>query len=159
MRDDSSREQYRFYFNQYNVPVRCVVCGGNMIFKGVGEYECERCHALDYDDYGKVRNYVEEHRGATTAEISAATGVGQREINEMVKEERFEVTADSRTFLKCEGCGVSIRIGRFCPTCQKLSDAALARKRKKEERKQISGFSTEIPRGEDGAKRFERSGE
>lgn len=43
-----------------HVPQRCKLCFGRMIFKGVGEYQCEECGYLDYDDYGKVRNYVEK---------------------------------------------------------------------------------------------------
>lgn len=150
------QENGRVYLTQYRIPIRCVVCGGSMEFKGLGEYQCEQCHSVEYDDYGKVRMYVEEHRGATTAEISQATGVTQRSINDMVREERFEVTADSKTFLKCDGCGIAIRIGRYCPTCQKLADATEARKRKEAEKKQMAGFSTEIQKGDKGAKRFER---
>ena len=41
----------------------CKKCGGIMVFKGVGEYHCEDCNAVDYDDYGKVRLYIEEHDG------------------------------------------------------------------------------------------------
>ena len=38
--------------NTYNRPTYCEKCGGGMVFKGVGEYECEKCGALEYDDYG-----------------------------------------------------------------------------------------------------------
>lgn len=48
----------------YNRPTYCAECGGVMVFKGVGEYQCEKCGYLDYDDYGKVRNYIEKHMGA-----------------------------------------------------------------------------------------------
>lgn len=39
--------------NTYNRPTYCEKCGGVMVFKGVGEYRCEKCGYLDYDDYGK----------------------------------------------------------------------------------------------------------
>lgn len=152
--------QEKIYLNQYNKPVRCKKCGGDMIFQGVGEYQCEKCKALEYDDYGKVRTYLELHRGATAGEISIATGVNQREINEMLREERFEVSVDSRTFLKCEECGVEIRIGRLCPTCLKLREAAINKKRKNEEleekKKVMTGIGMEKKEVASGEKRFKR---
>lgn len=30
-------------FDMYHVPRVCKECGGVMVFKGVGEYHCERC--------------------------------------------------------------------------------------------------------------------
>ena len=132
-----------------------------MIFKGVGEYECEKCKSIEYDDYGIVRNYIEEHRGATTAEVSFATGISQREINSMLKEERFAVAANSRTFLRCEGCGEPIRSGRYCPTCQRLAAAAEAKRKHdtqvEQKKKLVSGTANEVNKSEDGAKRFKRT--
>ena len=77
--------------NTYNRPTYCEKCGGVMVFKGVGEYECEKCGALEYDDYGKVRNYIEKHMGANAAQASKATGVSQKAIREMLKEARLEI--------------------------------------------------------------------
>ena len=57
-----------------------------MIFKGVGEYHCENCRHVEYDDYGKVRLYVEKHRGATSSEVSMQTGVSQKAIRQKLKE-------------------------------------------------------------------------
>ena len=89
-----------------------------MIFKGVGEYHCENCRHVEYDDYGKVRLYVEKHRGATSSEVSMQTGVSQKAIRQMLKENRLEITQDSAAFLRCEVCGASIRGGRLCPKCE-----------------------------------------
>ena len=100
--------------SQLNRPTYCEKCNGVMVFKGVGEYKCEDCGNLAYDDYGKVRNYIEQHSGATSAQVSAATGVSQKAIRDMLREERLEIAANSAVFLKCEICGVSIRSGRFC---------------------------------------------
>ncbi|NBH84483.1 hypothetical protein D7X88_15620 [bacterium C-53] len=151
------KQQYkRVQINPYNIPTQCNECGGNMEYTGLGEYTCEKCHAILYDNYGIVRNYVEEHRGATTAEIAAKTGVNQRQISDMVREGRFEVTEDSKTFLKCYGCGRPIRAGRYCPTCLQLQEARERREEEKKQKKQMTGYSTEVPKGEKGAKRFER---
>ena len=141
--------------NAYNRPIKCEACGGVMVFKGVGEYKCEDCGKAAYDDYGKVRNYIEGHKGATTIEVENATGVSQKSIRRMLKEDRLEVTADSRTFLMCELCGTSIRSGRFCVKClglvnKQCEDMARAARVKP----QVQGFSLEKPATTDGAKRF-----
>ncbi len=101
-----------------NRPTYCSLCEGIMIFRGVGEYKCEDCGALEYDDYGKVRNYIEENPGANVTVISEATGVSRRSINHMLKEERFEIAPESKTFMLCEMCGASIRSGRVCKKCE-----------------------------------------
>ncbi len=141
----------------YNRPTYCQECGGVMVFKGVGEYQCENCGFLAYDDYGKARNYLEKHSGATSAQVSEATGVSQRSIREMLKEARLEIAANSNFFLQCEVCGASIRMGRFCSKCEvayhrNMEEKARARNDK------MSGFSAEVRKGEDGSKRFKREG-
>lgn len=85
----------------YNRPVTCEKCGGIMIFKGVGEYQCEDCRAVDYDDYGKVRRFLEEHPGATASEAEMSTGVSQKSIRRMLKENKLEISQDSAAFLRC----------------------------------------------------------
>ena len=150
----------RLIIDKYNRPQSCARCRGNMIFIGVGEYRCEKCSYIDYDDYGKVRTYIEEHKGATTAEISAMTGISQHSITNMLREERFEIAEDSRVFLKCKGCGKELRSGIYCPVCEKLAEAAEIRKaaeREREERKKIlSGVGISNNEPSDGAKRFSR---
>lgn len=143
--------------NTYNMPVYCSECGGVMIFKGVGEYRCEKCGFIAYDDYGKVRNYLEEHPGANTAETSRAVGVTQKSIRDMLKEGKLEVSQNSAIFLKCEICGTKIRSGRYCPKCElnyhhDLEEMA----RKSRHHGDTFGYSTERKKGEEGAKRFTR---
>lgn len=152
----------KLILDKYNRPTICEDCGGAMSFVGVGEYVCEKCGYVAYDDYGLVRNYIEEHKGATTAEISAFTGVSQRTINDMLRDERFEITSDSKVFLKCKGCGKEIRSGLYCPVCEKLAEAAETRrileKEKAERKKNIQGVGVDkIPTTADGAKRFHRN--
>ena len=77
--------------NTYNRPTYCSECGGVMVFKGLGEYQCEKCGFLEYDDYGKARNYVEKHMGANAAEVAKATGVPQKSIRDMLKEGKLEI--------------------------------------------------------------------
>ena len=102
----------------YNRPYECKKCGGLMVFKGVGEYECESCRYLDYDDYGKVRGYIEKYPGANLAQIAEITGVSQKSIMQMLKEDRLEGSQESRTFMKCSICGADIRSGTLCLRCE-----------------------------------------
>lgn len=138
----------------YNIPRECEKCGGVMVFKGLGEYQCELCGQLAYDDYGKVRNYIEEHRGATAAQIEEAIGVSQKTIRRLLKEGRLEVTENSRTFLRCELCGKDIRSGLYCPECEVKMHRSLEEKQREINRK-ILGFSA-AQKNEEGQRRFMR---
>lgn len=140
----------------YNRPTYCRECNGIMIFKGCGEYKCEDCGYLEYDDYGKVRNYVEKNTGATTAQVSEATGVSQKAIRDMLKEARLEIAANSNTFMKCEICGALIRSGRYCGKCEVAYHKNIEEKARAARNINLSGFSMERNIGEEGSKRFIR---
>jgi len=146
--------------NEYRQPTICPVCGTQFTFKGVGEYVCDRCGRVEYDDYGIVRNYIETHKGATVVEISAATGISQSVIHSMLREERLQVASDSRVFLKCKACGKDITSGMYCPACAKLAQAAELRRKAAAERaarqQQLAGYASDVQKGEEGAKRFRR---
>lgn len=139
----------------YNVPRTCKECGGILIFKGVGEYQCEDCGARDYDDYGRVRLYIEEHRGATAAQIENAIGVPQRNIRQMLKDGRLEVSADSRVFMYCEVCGKVIRSGRYCPECEASVHRAIEAEEREQRKKDLQGHGLG-QQGDEGQKRFVR---
>lgn len=143
--------------NTYNRPTYCSECGGVMVFKGVGEYRCEKCGFISYDDYGKVRNYLEEHMGATTAETSKATGVSQKSVRDMLKEGKIEIAQNSAIFLRCEICGATIRSGRYCSKCETNYHRDLEEMARKARRQDdMFGYSTERRKREEGSKRFRR---
>ncbi len=139
----------------YNIPRICKKCGGVLIFKGVGEYHCEDCGEVEFDDYGKVRAYIEEHRGANAAQIEKAIGVSQRAIRQMLKEGRLEVTADSKTFLRCEECGKSIRSGMYCPECETKIHRSIEAEQRAQNKKNLQGTGLG-QKGDEGQKRFVR---
>lgn len=141
--------------DEYHRPKFCAACGGIMVFKGVGEYQCEDCKALDYDDYGKARLYIESHKGATASQVEEATGVKQKTIRAMLKEGRLEVTPDSRTFLKCEVCGKQIRYGRFCAECEKGYHRRMEDMRRQEKAANMHGFGRAKEEAS-GERRFRR---
>ncbi|MGN0402802.1 MAG: hypothetical protein ACI4HQ_11185 [Acetatifactor sp.] len=143
--------------DRYHVPKECTKCGGVMIFKGVGEYHCEDCGEVAYDDYGKVRLYIEGHPGATAAEIEENIGVSQRTIRYMLKEGRLEVTADSVAFLRCEACGKNIRSGTYCTECEILMHRKFEEKQRERLHKSMHLIGTDKLNGE-GQRRFRRDG-
>ena len=142
--------------DQYHIPRLCEKCGGIMIFKGVGEYRCEDCDALAYDDYGKVRCYLEKHKGATAAEVETQTGVKQKTIRLMLKEERLEVAEDSKAFMICECCGKRIRSGRMCPKCEMEYHRNMEEQHRRARNQNIQGHGLGKGSGEDGERRFTR---
>lgn len=140
-----------------NRPTYCEKCNGVMVFKGVGEYKCEDCGYLDYDDYGKVRNYIEKNPGATSAEASRETGVSQKSIRGMLRDARLEISPNSSVFLRCEICGEKIRYGRFCDKCETAYHRSIEEQARADRSSNVSGHSTERPKEEEGAKRFTRN--
>lgn len=139
----------------YNRPTECPQCGGIMIFKGCGEYKCEDCKYVAYDDYGKVRNYVEQYPGVTSAQVSDATGVKPQTIRTMLRESRLEIAEDSNAYLKCEICGVNIRSGRVCPKCEVTYNKMIEEKERQKRTKLMEGFGMGRI-GDEGEKRFKR---
>lgn len=143
------------WLDDLNRPTFCNKCKGIMVYKGVGEYKCEDCGSVEYDDYGKARNYLEQHKGANVAEISDATGVTHKSIREMIKEKRFEVIDNRGGYIRCEMCGENIKSGRLCSKCEMLYHRKLEEETRSQKKKNISGFG-ESTRGERGSKRYTR---
>lgn len=140
----------------YHMPHICDKCGGVMVYIGVGEYHCERCDWVAYDDYGKVRLYLEHHPGATVVETEAGTGVSRRTIRQMLREDRLEVAEGSRTLLACLGCGIPIRSGSFCPQCEIRHHRRMEELQRMKLTKGIQGFGTNDIEEQQGAKRYTR---
>lgn len=72
-----------------HVPAKCSKCGAKVIYSGVGEYQCESCKNIEYDDYGLVRSYLEIHQGATIKDVEADTGVSKEAIRRLLDEDRI----------------------------------------------------------------------
>ena len=139
----------------YQKPTLCVKCGGVLVYKGLGEYQCEVCEEVEYDDYGKVRNYLDKHRGANVAQISDDTGVSHKVIREMIKENRFEVIDNPGGYIRCEMCGVDIKSGRWCPNCEVAYHRKMEDNVRNEKKKNLTGYG-DASQGEQGSIRFTR---
>ena len=139
-----------------STPTVCAKCGSaELEFKGLGEYECKDCHYKMYDDYGKVREYLDAHRGANQAEVSQATGVSINKIRQFLRDERIEIAPNSLIFIHCESCHKQITSGRFCPKCEAQRAKMAASIDGRKTMKNASGVGMGS-KSDSGQKRFER---
>lgn len=100
-----------------NEPDRCDDCGGEVDYIGLGEYKCRNCGKHLYDDYGKVRKYVEEFKGASRIEIAEFTGVDKEFIDLLIEEGTLVYEKESIKQRRCAKCGNIISRGRYCRSC------------------------------------------
>lgn len=138
-----------------NRPTICKACGGIMVYTGIGEYECEECGQMDYDDYGKVRGYLENHKSANAAKISEETGVSHKAIREMIKEKMFEVADNRGGYIRCEMCGANINTGRLCNQCEIKYHRQIEEEERNKRSRKATGFGMSGQGGE-GQRRFTR---
>lgn len=101
----------------YHKPFLCDKCGGLVEYSGVGEYHCFRCGNKMLDDYGKVRNYLEEKGVAMAMEIARDTGVSKETIEDMIREGALGDVTENAPLERCAGCGKPIFKGRYCSEC------------------------------------------
>lgn len=83
-----------------------------------GPMLCPSCREKMEIKFQEVKNYIEEHRGATIPEVAEACEVETAQIQQWLKDDRLELTEGSSIMLTCESCGVSIRSGRYCEKCK-----------------------------------------
>ncbi len=81
---------------RYNRLKSCPECGHSLEYKGLGEYYCSKCEKNIYDDYGKVRRFVEEYPAASLLQIEEATGVDKNKIRDMVRDGKFTLAGGGR---------------------------------------------------------------
>lgn len=74
------------------IPICCSRCGGRLLYKGLGEYQCEHCQNKERDNYGKVRSYLESHPGALIPDICRDTGLKRSDIARMIAEDKFQIS-------------------------------------------------------------------
>lgn len=108
-----------------NRPIECSKCKSPLFYKGSGKYACQSCGNVEYDDFGKVKAYLDEHGVSSMGIISAETGVSMEKLHVMLREGRVEIPDGSKYYIKCEKCGCSIRYGRYCPDCARRIAAEL----------------------------------
>lgn len=94
----------------------CVRC--HKLFERTALEElCPSCYVLEEEEFGKIREYLALHPGATSSELVDRLNVSIKSIRRYLKEERLEIIGDNKGFIRCELCGVPLNSGRFCPGC------------------------------------------
>ena len=102
-----------------NRPISCKKCNGKLFYMGSGKYKCDPCETEYYDDFGKVKEFLEEHGPAPALMIAEHTGVNFELIDLFLRKGKLEIIENSKFYISCEKCGCSIRYGRYCPHCSK----------------------------------------
>lgn len=72
------------------IPIECEFCGGAVEQSSVGVYVCLSCGRENYDDFQKIRNYLERVGSAPAAVIARNTGVPMKTIEHFWSEEYLE---------------------------------------------------------------------
>lgn len=98
-------------------PIVCENCGEKVYYLDGGRYQCRSCEHIMYDDFGKVKAYIEAHGPSHAIEISEATGVPTEIIDMFLRKGRLEIPEGSKYYIQCQKCRCSIRYGRFCTEC------------------------------------------
>ena len=70
-------------------PMYCKECGGKLFYQNSGIYQCEDCGAEEYDDFGKIKNYLEIHGPSPAPYISEDTGVPLEIISVFLRNGRW----------------------------------------------------------------------
>ncbi len=87
------------------------------LFQYSGNRLCDNCLKEEEKDFERIKEYLDEHEGATLMQVSNELDIKVERIKRYLKEGRINVISNSK-LLTCEGCGDSISTGKFCKGCQ-----------------------------------------
>ena len=123
-------------------PAQCDDCGGKMVYKGIGEYECSKCGNVMYDDYGKVRRYIDEHGASSILILERETGVSKEVLEYLIKDGTLTQPPESIFTNVCNRCGYPIVNGRYCKACMMEMANELAGVMKADQKKEPKQVAT-----------------
>jgi hypothetical protein len=95
----------------------CRKCG-RLFNYAMGPIMCQQCRDALEGKFKEVKDYIQQHPACGIQEVSRECDVETSQIQQWLREERLEFTADSMVQLNCEGCGAPIRSGRYCDRCK-----------------------------------------
>lgn len=95
----------------------CKGCGRLFNYMS-GPNLCPTCAAALDVKFDEVKEYVYDHPRVGIQEVSEVFDVSIAQIKQWIREERLAFAEDSMIGLECEGCGVTIKTGRFCKECK-----------------------------------------
>ncbi len=97
----------------------CRGCGRLFNYIGGGGYIlCPACLEELDKKFTSVKQYIRDNPKATMPQIAEDNDVTIQQIERWIREERLVFSDDSPIGIECEGCGVTIKSGRFCPKCK-----------------------------------------
>ena len=88
-----------------NRPISCKKCNGKLFYIGSGKYKCDPCETEYYDDFGKVKEFLEGHGAAPAITIASHTGVSMELIDLFLRKGKLEIIENSKFYISCEKCG------------------------------------------------------
>lgn len=100
------------------IPLECEFCQGTVEQHSIGVYRCVECGRENYDDFQKIRNFLEKAGAAPIAVIARNTGVSYKTIEYFWNEEFLEIPESITVRLSCAKCGAPIRSGTLCDNCK-----------------------------------------
>lgn len=96
----------------------CRGCGRLYNYMGGGYLLCQACMEELDKKFADVKVYIQENPKATMPMIAEANDITINQIERWVREERLTFADDSPIGIDCESCGVTIKSGKYCPTCK-----------------------------------------
>ncbi len=100
--------------------LKCRRCSQVFQVQGVLGQLCPNCIREEEAIYNRVRSFVKDNPGISVQEVSEILSVSRAKIMNYIKEERLEVTSNSKAALKCKNCGKPISTGIFCSDCKRV---------------------------------------
>lgn len=98
---------------------KCELCHNRMQYVGGGKYRCAFCGMEVLDDFGKIKQFLDQNGPTPEVIIAQQTGISIEKIDSYLKKGMVEIPNGSKFYLNCERCGCEIRYGRYCPECAK----------------------------------------
>lgn len=102
----------------------CADCGKMFNYIG-GVPLCATCIKKLEDKFEKVKEYIYDNPRATINEVADENEVSVRQIKRWIREERLAFSEESPIGIECEGCGKTIKTGRYCNNCKKALENQL----------------------------------
>ncbi len=100
----------------------CRQCG--RVFMKRDSDLCMECARREEEVFLQVREYLEEHRGATLMELSGALGVSEDLVSRLIEQGRLVMSGAAVS--RCESCGTVVAPGqRLCLRCRVTLDQSL----------------------------------
>ena len=89
----------------------CKMCG--RLFNVLNnERICPACQKKLEDKFHEVKEYLEEHPGASVEQTATDNDISTKQIRQWVREERLILSTATEAGIVCEKCGKPIRTGR-----------------------------------------------